>query len=63
LYETQITVRLVFEYSHVGCVQSGPDLPMSYIGLSLGLMIQCVLQQTVLRIESSAVTVYDQLHN
>ena len=54
-------MKLVFEYSHVGCVQSGPDLPIGYTGLRLGLMIQWVLQQTVLRIESSAVAVYDQL--
>ena len=56
-------MKLVFEYSHVGCVQSGPDLPIGYVGLSLGLTIRCVLQQTVLRIESIAVTVYDQLDN
>jgi len=30
------TVKLVFEYSHVGCVHSGPDSPIGYVGLSLG---------------------------
>jgi len=29
-------VKLVFEYSHVGCVHSGPDSPIGYVGLSLG---------------------------
>jgi len=36
LYETQSTVKLVFEWSHVGCVHSEPDLPIGYVGLSQG---------------------------
>jgi len=31
LYETQSTLKLVFEWSHVGCVPSGPDLPIGYV--------------------------------
>jgi len=36
LYETQSIVKLVFEWSHVGCVHSGPDFPTGYASLSLG---------------------------
>ena len=28
-------MNLVFEWSHVGCVHSGLDLPIGYVGLSL----------------------------
>ena len=56
LYETQSTVKLVFEYSHVGCVHSGPDLPIGYAGLSLGPQksANCGTHRSI------AVTVYDQ---
>jgi len=36
LYETHGTVKLIFEYSHVGCAHLGPDLPIGFKGLSLG---------------------------
>jgi len=36
LYKTQRTVKSVFDWSHVGCVRSGPDVPIGYVGLSQG---------------------------
>jgi len=33
---TEYAVKLFFEDSHVGCVHSGPDLSIGYVGLSLG---------------------------
>ena len=37
-----------------------PDLPLGYVGLAKSLEIRGGLQQTVVRIESIAGTVYDQ---
>jgi len=55
----QPTVKLVFElaYSHVGWVHSGPDLSITKL-CTVGLKTQEGLQQTVVRIESVAGTVY-----
>ena len=43
-----------------GCVYLEPDLPIGYVDLSLGSQNPRAVQQTVVRIESIAVTVYDK---
>ena len=44
------------------CVHSGLDLPLGYVGLCLGSQNPRGPPANVVRIESIAVTVYDQFH-